>query len=66
MDRPIRTVAKAVCWQLLGLVSMGLIGLVFTGSLVQGAGIALSGAVTGLATYVVHERVWARIHWGRS
>ncbi|WP_138467953.1 DUF2061 domain-containing protein [Poseidonocella sp. HB161398] len=65
MDTPLRTLAKALTWQGLGLGLMTLIGLAFTGSVTTGGGIALTGAATGLVTYALHERVWARVAWGR-
>jgi uncharacterized membrane protein len=65
MDSNKRTVAKAFCWQGLGLIVMTLIGYMFTGSATQGGALALTGAATGLVSYFLHEKLWARIRWGR-
>jgi uncharacterized membrane protein len=65
MDSGKRTVLKAVLWQGLGLGSMALVGFLATGSAALGGGIALANAVIGLVCYVVYERAWARIRWGR-
>lgn len=65
MDSPKRTWTKAIFWQLLGLISMGVVGVLFTGSLRVGGGMALVNAGLGLATYVIYERFWARVRWGR-
>jgi len=66
MDRPRRTLVKAITWQALGLLTMTGIGFVVTGSVGAGGSIALSGAGIGAVFYVVHERVWACIRWGRD
>lgn len=66
MEKPIRTLAKAVSWQLLGLFSMALIGYLFTGSLLTAGSLALVTTATGSVCYVLHERAWNRVDWGRA
>ena len=65
MDTPCRTLVKALTWQGLGLFAMTLTTYAVTGSLSQGGTVAVIGAIAGLVTYTIHERVWARIGWGR-
>ncbi|MCE0505287.1 MULTISPECIES: DUF2061 domain-containing protein [unclassified Roseivivax] len=65
MDTPIRTLAKAICWQALGICTMTGLGYLFTGSLSQGGAIAVTSSAVALVTYVLHERLWERISWGR-
>lgn len=65
MDTTRRTVAKAVSWQLLGLVVMTGLGAAFTGSAAAGGALALSSAAVGVLGYILHEKLWARIGWGR-
>lgn len=50
----------------MGLVMMTLVGLVATGSAAIGGGMALVNAAIGLTLYVVYERIWAGIAWGRN
>ncbi|MEV8465189.1 DUF2061 domain-containing protein [Fluviibacterium sp. DFM31] len=64
-DTPLRTLAKTLTWQGLGLLTMTLIGLAITGSVSAGGTIALIGAGVGAVCYVLHERLWARVRWGR-
>ena len=45
---------------------MTAIGYGATGSLSAGGGIALTGAATGFVAFFLHERLWARIRWGRQ
>lgn len=65
METTRRTIAKAVSWQLLGLVVMGALGYAVTGSLSEGGLVAVLGAASGMALYVVHEKIWSRVAWGR-
>lgn len=66
MDSRKRSVAKAVIWQAIGFASMVLVGLVVTGSATLGSALALINTGLGFVTYIVYERVWAGIHWGRA
>ncbi|MEM8774630.1 MAG: DUF2061 domain-containing protein [Pseudomonadota bacterium] len=66
METRSRTLVKAFLWNVLGLLSMALVGFFMTGSLALGGTIAVINAVLGLACYVVYERIWTRISWGRS
>ena len=65
MDTPKRTLIKAVIWNGIGLICMALVGFVATGSVTTGGAMALVNTVIGLSLYVVYERVWARVRWGR-
>ena len=66
MDSFARTWVKAVLWAAIGLVSMSVIGSLFTGSLSVGGMMAVSNTLIGLASYVIYDRVWSRISWGRQ
>lgn len=66
MDTPRRTLVKSLLWTLIGLVTMALVGFVFTGSLASGGGMAAVNAAIGLAMYALYERLWAAISWGRD
>jgi len=65
MDTAKRTVLKAVIWQVMGVFTMGLVGFLVTGSMVQGLGLALANTAVGTVTYILYERFWARVHWGQ-
>ncbi len=66
MDTRRRSLLKAVIWNLIGLISMVLVGYVATGSMALGGIIAIVNAVLGLACYLIYERVWNEIRWGRN
>jgi len=57
---------KAVVWNLMGLAMMCLVGAVMTGSFSVGGAMALVNAAIGLTTYVLYERFWSKVRWGRN
>lgn len=65
MDSRKRTLLKAVLWNLLGLATMALVGLAMTGSAAIGGAMAAANTLIGLICYILYERVWSRISWGR-
>ncbi|WP_294620743.1 DUF2061 domain-containing protein [uncultured Roseovarius sp.] len=65
METPRRTLVKAVLWNVMGLTVMSLVGLVMTGSAAVGGAMAVINTAIGLTMYVLYERLWARINWGR-
>ncbi|MEX0347925.1 MAG: DUF2061 domain-containing protein [Paracoccaceae bacterium] len=66
METRQRSVVKAVLWNLMGLAMMTLVGLVATGSAAIGGTLALVNTAIGFTMYLVYERVWAGIRWGRN
>jgi len=66
MESGRRTLVKSVLWTILGGVVMTLVGLAFTGSVAVGGAMAVINAGLGFVTYLVYERVWAGIRWGRQ
>lgn len=56
---------KALVWNAIGLAVMAGVGLAMTGSAALGGAMALLNTVIGLVSYVIYERVWARVDWGR-
>ncbi|PWG16207.1 DUF2061 domain-containing protein [Salibaculum griseiflavum] len=65
METRRRSLAKAILWNMIGLLCMSLIGLAMTGSAAIGGAMAVVNTVLGFCLYVIYERLWARIDWGR-
>lgn len=65
METRRRTLVKAVLWNVLGLATMGIVGLIMTGSAAAGGAMAAINTGIGLTMYVLYERLWSRINWGR-
>lgn len=65
METRARTLVKALLWNAIGLMMMSVVGLALTGSAAIGGIMAAVNTAIGLVSYVVYERVWSRINWGR-
>ncbi|HUF57681.1 MAG TPA: DUF2061 domain-containing protein [Thermohalobaculum sp.] len=65
METNRRTLAKAVTYQLMGLAVMTGLGTLFTGSAGAGGALALMSAAIGAVGYILHEKLWTMVHWGR-
>lgn len=65
METRRRSVVKAVVWNAMGLAVMTLVGLIATGSAAVGGALALVNTAIGLTLYVIYERIWSGISWGR-
>lgn len=66
MDSKKRTLTKAIVWNVIGLLTMSVVGYLTTGSVSTGGKMAVINTVLGLSMYVGYERFWARIGWGMS
>ncbi|WP_420861292.1 DUF2061 domain-containing protein [Algirhabdus cladophorae] len=66
MDSTLRLFSKAITWQVLGFVTMTIVGFLFTGSFAAASGIALVGAASGFVAYFLHEMAWSKVRWGRA
>ncbi|MEX0287363.1 MAG: DUF2061 domain-containing protein [Paracoccaceae bacterium] len=64
METRKRTVLKALIWNLIGLISMSLVGLAMTGSIAVGAVTAAINGALGFTMYFAYERVWGQVRWG--
>ncbi len=78
--RPARSIAKAISWRVVGTLDTLLLSFVILtylgplfglkASAADNARIAISIALAEVATkiilYYLHERLWERLHWGRT
>ena len=60
-----RSFFKAVSWRVTGTLDTFIISLVVTGKPAIAVSISAIELFTKIALYYGHERVWARIHWGK-
>ncbi|MCF2869958.1 DUF2061 domain-containing protein [Octadecabacter sp. G9-8] len=65
MDTRKRTIVKALIWNVIGLLTMIMVGFIATGSFKLGGVMAAVNTLIGLSMYVIYERVWAQVRWGR-
>jgi len=66
METQSRSFAKALSYRLLGSATTGLIFFVLTGKVALSLGASGLDVVLKIGAYFVHERIWARIGYGRS
>ena len=66
MDTQKRSIVKAVIWNVIGIISMSVVGVLATGSAALGGKMALINTGLGFSMYVIYERVWSRVRWGRQ
>ncbi|QCW98973.1 DUF2061 domain-containing protein [Aggregatimonas sangjinii] len=64
-EKPIRSVAKAVSWRVIGTMDTLVISFILTGEVVLAASIASIDFVTKMFLYFFHERIWNKISWGK-
>ncbi len=65
-ETPLRSVMKGISWQGLGLLSTMLISYGFTGALFKSLGMAITLSGISLIVYVLHERIWQKLPFGRQ
>ncbi|MDB4292527.1 DUF2061 domain-containing protein [Maribacter sp.] len=64
-EKPIRSVAKAISWRVIGTLDTLVISFLLTGEVVLAASIASIDFVTKMFLYFFHERFWNKISWGK-
>lgn len=60
-----RSIAKSVSWRIIGTIDTILISWVVTGTLTMALSIGLVELATKMTLYVLHERAWNKISWGK-
>lgn len=60
-ERRFRSMVKSVLWRVIGIVVLGLISFIFTGSWVVAALITFFHHLTFVFVYYFHERAWLRV-----
>jgi uncharacterized membrane protein len=66
MDTMHRTIVKAITWQAMGIIAMTALSYPHTGSLTSALSLALSASASGFVFFLVHEKIWNAIGWGRN
>ena len=65
-ERPIRSIAKALSWRVVGTLDTLLISYLLTGQITLAASIASIDFLTKMVLYFFHERVWNLVGWGKK
>ncbi|WP_298237453.1 DUF2061 domain-containing protein [uncultured Algibacter sp.] len=64
-EKPIRSIAKALSWRVVGTLDTLLVSYILTGRISLAASIASVDFVTKLILYFFHERIWNAVKWGK-
>ena len=64
-EKPIRSVAKAFSWRIVGTLDTLVISYVLTGKITLAASIASIDFLTKMVLYFFHERLWNMVKWGK-
>ncbi|MDY8136526.1 DUF2061 domain-containing protein [Aquimarina sp. 2201CG5-10] len=64
-EKPIRSIAKAVSWRVIGTLDTLVVSYLLTSEIVLATSIASVDFVTKMILYFFHERIWNRIKWGK-
>ncbi len=64
-EKPIRSIAKALSWRIIGTLDTLLISYLLTGKVALAASIASIDFLTKMVLYFFHERLWNLVKWGK-
>lgn len=64
-EKPLRSIAKAFSWRVIGTLDTLFISFILTGKIALAASIASIDFVTKMVLYFFHERFWNLIKWGK-
>ncbi len=59
-----RSICKAISWRLSGSIATVLVVYLFTRKISLSLGVGAVEFIAKMFFYYIHERVWARVHWG--
>jgi uncharacterized membrane protein len=65
MERPYRSLAKAISWRVTGTLDTVLVSFLVTGRIKLAISIGLIELFTKICLYYLHERLWNKIGFGR-
>jgi adenylylsulfate kinase len=66
MEKPVRSLLKAISWRIVATSTTTLLVFIFTGNLIISIGVGGSEFFLKILIYYVHERVWNLFHFGRE
>lgn len=65
-EAPVRSIAKAITWRIIGTIDTTMLGWLISGSFATGLKIGGLEVLTKMFLYYLHERAWTNIKWGKS
>lgn len=65
-EKPVRSVAKAISWRIIGTLDTILVSWFLTGEVKTALAIGSVEVVTKMLLYFGHERIWNKINFGKG
>ena len=65
MEKPIRSLSKAVSWRIVATLTTIFLVFIFTGDLILSSGVGALELFVKTLFYYIHERIWNIINFGR-
>lgn len=65
METRMRSIAKSLVWRVISIIILVIVAYFVTGDVKKTTGITIIFQIILAVIYYAHERVWARISWGR-
>ncbi|MEM3626743.1 MAG: DUF2061 domain-containing protein [Candidatus Bathyarchaeia archaeon] len=66
MEKPIRSLMKAVSWRIVATLTTIILVFIFTGNIVISGGVGFLELFVKIAVYYIHERIWNLLDFGRK
>lgn len=64
-DSSIRSIAKTLSWRVVATIASFVVSYIITGNIMLSSSIAGSQIIVQTVLYMVHERIWNKIIWGK-
>ena len=65
-DKLNRSFIKSLSWRVIGTIDTVLISYFITGKIDFALSIGMIELITKMGLYVLHERLWNRVSWGKT
>jgi uncharacterized membrane protein len=66
MEKPVRSLMKAISWRIVATLTTILLVFVFSGNLVLSGEVGSAEFFSKIVVYYVHERAWNMLGFGRK
>lgn len=66
MEKPVRSLMKAVSWRVVATLTTIILVFIFTGNIIISGGVGFAEFFVKIAVYYLHERFWNLLDFGRE
>ncbi|MGI0106827.1 DUF2061 domain-containing protein [Salinimicrobium sp. WS361] len=65
-EKPVRSIAKAISWRIIGTLDTIIVSWLLTGEIKTALAIGTVEVITKMLLYFGHERIWNKINFGKE